>query len=348
MKMKIRFISIILIGICLLSGFVFSGQIHGQEITAYLATTPPIVEGFAKLVKEKINVDIKWRFLSCGAINAKLKAEAPNFEADMGIFVCIPETFMAKKEKWLVSYDSPAWKKVPRKWGLMRPETFMEPDNLWYNTNVYGFVLVANKDLIAKKGYKVPESWDDLLDPKWKGQIVMPSPLSSGTAFQMLYTFITQYGLNAGKGEEGGWKFMSALDKNIHHYTEHGGTPTELVGRGEFMLGITTDQNVLMVQKQGYPLQAKVPKEGIGYEGIYAFILKGTKNLTTCQKVIDFLASDMFCKYMADIGYVTRMPEYPSALYGEIPKYVPNVDHVWAVGNKGRLLNEWKNNFLRK
>jgi iron(III) transport system substrate-binding protein len=346
--MKVKFIAIVVMTMCLLGSFVSPTRSGGEEITAYLATTPPIVQGFVQLVKEKTNVDIKWRFLSCGAINAKLKAEAPNFEADMGIFICIPETFMAKKEKWLIPYDSPAWKKVPRQWGLMRPVTYSDPDNMWYNTNVYGFCLVANKDSLAKKGYKVPESWDDLLDPKWKGQIVMPSPLSSGTAYQMIYTFMTLYAFNKGKGEEEGWKFVAALDKNIHHYTEHGGTPTELVGRGEFMLGVTTDQNVLMVQKEGYPLLAKVPKEGIGYEGIYAFILKGTKNLSTSQKVIDFLASDDFCKYMASLGYVTRLPKYPSALYGEIPKYVPNVDHMWAIENRVRILNEWKNKFLRK
>ena len=334
--------------VCLMLGSAAPAPVRGEEITAYLATTPAIVEGFAKLLKQKTNIDLQYRFLSCGAINAKLKAEAPNFEADMGIFVCIPETFMAKKEKWLVSYDSPAWKKVPGQWGLMRQETYADPDHMWYNTNVYGFCLVANKELLAQKGYKAPESWDDLLDPKWKDQIVMPSPLSSGTAFQMLYTFLTLYGLNAGKGEEAGWKYMAALDKNIHHYTEHGGAPTELVGRGEFMLGITTDQNVLTIQQQGYPLLAKVPREGIGYEGIYAFILKGTKKLSTCQKVIDFLASDDFCKYMGEIGYVTRLPRYPSALYGDIPKYVPNVNHMWAIDNRGRLLDEWKNKFLRK
>lgn len=346
--MKTSFFAKIGVAACLLAILIVPAQSQGEEITAYLATTPPIVEGFAKLVKEKTGIDIKHRFLSCGAINAKLRAEAPNFEADMGIFICIPETFMAKKEKWLVPYDSPAWKKVPRTWGVMSPETYVDPDHMWYNTNVYGFVLVANKEMIEKRGYKVPESWDDLLDPKWKGQIVMPSPLSSGTAFQMLYTFITHYGFNKGRGEEGGWKFIEALDKNIHHYTASGGSPTELVARGEFMLGVTTDQNVITVQKQGYPLLSIVPKEGIGYEGIYAFILKGTKKLETAKKVIDFLATDDFNKYMASIGYVTRMPEYPSALYGKIPQYVEKVNHIWAIDNKTRILNHWKDKFLRK
>jgi ABC-type Fe3+ transport system substrate-binding protein len=30
-------------------------------------------------------------------------------------------------------------------------------------------------------------------------------------------------------GEEEGWKFLAALDKNIHHYTRSGNAPTDLV-----------------------------------------------------------------------------------------------------------------------
>ena len=37
---------------CLLAILIIPVQSKGEEITAYLATTPPIVEGFAKLVKE--------------------------------------------------------------------------------------------------------------------------------------------------------------------------------------------------------------------------------------------------------------------------------------------------------
>jgi len=331
--------------------FSFPAGSQGKEsatITAYISTTAAIAEGFINLVKEKTGVEIKWRFLSCGEINAKLKAEAPNFNADMGIFVCAPETSMAKKNGWLVRYDSPAWKRVPREWGLINENVFIDPDNEWYNTNVYGFCLGGNKDKLAKAGYTLPTSWKELLDPKWKDQIVMPSPLSSGTAYLMLYSFMTAFGFNEGKGEQGGWEFYEALDKNIHHYTRSGGAPTQLVGRGEFMLGIVSDQNSLPLQQQGYPLVVGVPKEGIGYEAIYAFILKGAKNVSTCQKVIDFLSTDEFSKYMADIGYVTRLPNYPSALYKGIPNYIPNVNHTWAIENKTRLVNEWKDRFLRK
>ena len=122
----------------------------------------------------------------------------------------------------------------------------------------------------------MPKSWKDLLDPKWKDQIVMPSPLSSGTANMMRFSFLALY------GEEEGWKFMEALDKNIHHYTRSGNAPTDLVGRGEFLLGITSDENVKKRIDEGYPLIWAVPEEGTGYDGTFALIFKGTKIMDAC------------------------------------------------------------------
>ena len=85
----------------------------------------------------------------------------------------------------------------------------------------------------------MPESYFELLDPKWKGEILMPSPVTSGTASMINASLLSLF-----KKEEDGWSFLEALDKNVAQYTKSGNTPTTLVGRGEFMLGLTSDENV--------------------------------------------------------------------------------------------------------
>jgi iron(III) transport system substrate-binding protein len=89
----------------------------------------------------------------------------------------------------------------------------------------------------------MPESRKDLLDPKWKGEIIMPSPLSSGTANMKRFSFLALY------GDAEGWKFIEALDKNIAFYTRSGNAPMDLVGRGEFTLGITSDMASRRIQR---------------------------------------------------------------------------------------------------
>ncbi len=306
-------------------------------ITAHIPGSPDNGKKIIDFIKEKLGVEVRADFISCGEVGAKLNAEAPYFTADMNIAQCSPQTYEAKKKGWLVSYKSPAWDPYKR---------FFDPDNYFVELGNYVFVMVANKKRLAKKGYTAPKTWKDLLDPKWKDEIVMPSPLSSGTAFTMVYSFMALYGFNEGKGEQGGWEYLEALDKNIHHYTRSGAAPGELVSRGEFSLGITSDENIMAYKKEGYPIEVIIPEEGIGFNSVYAFILKGTKKLYTCQKIIDLLATSEFDEIFAPGGYATKT--IPDPVIGLNPNYIDNIDLGWAFKNKDRLNDEWKSRFLTK
>jgi iron(III) transport system substrate-binding protein len=288
--MKGRFVLIVLVPIFSIA--LMMNSAHAQTVRAYMGLSPENNVKVVNFIKEKTQIEILQTFQSFGEIEAKVKSEAPNFNADMITGCGSPLAFMAKKNGWSVAYDSPAWKGVA-------PE-FIDKDKYWFNISNFSFVLVGNRDKLKEKGYSMPKSWKELLDPKWKDQIVMPSPLSSGTANMIRFSFLALF------GEEQGWKFMEALDKNIHHYTRSGNAPTDLVGRGEFLLGITSDENVKDRIDKGFPLLWVVPEEGIGYDGTFALIFKGTKAMDTCQKVIDVMGTPEFSSMMAKIGYPVR------------------------------------------
>jgi iron(III) transport system substrate-binding protein len=322
--MKTKFIAAVIAAIF---STALAGSAIGQDINAYMGTSPDNNAKIAKFIKDKTGITVNQTFQSFGEIEARVKAEAPNFNADMIIGCGSSTGFMAKKNGWSIPYVSPAWKGVP--------DVFVDPQGNWYNFSNFSFVLVGNKDRLAKAGYKMPESWKDLLDPKWKGEIIMPSPLSSGTANQMRFSFLALY------GDVEGWKFIEALDKNIAYYTRSGNAPTDLVGRGEFMLGLTSDENVKKRIDDGYPLIWIIPKEGTGYDGTFALILKGTKKLDATKKVIDLLGGQEFSNLMAEIGYVTPRPA-PNKLYGQtLPMYI-KLDLGKAADEKDKNNDLWK------
>jgi iron(III) transport system substrate-binding protein len=241
-----------------------------------------------------------------------------------------PLAFMAKKNGWAEPYVSPAWKGVQ--------EVYLDPQGYWYNMSNFSFVLVGNKDRLAKTGNSMPKSWKDLLDSKWKGEILMPSPLSSGTANMMRFSWLALY------GDDEGWKFLEALDKNIAYYTRSGNAPTDLVGRGEFTLGITSDENVKKRIDDGYPLIWSIPAEGTGYDGTFALVFKGTKKLAACQKVIDVMGTQDFSTLMAGIGYLTPRPA-PNALYGATPPKYIKLDLGKAAEDRPKNNDIWKQKF---
>ncbi|MDP1990030.1 MAG: extracellular solute-binding protein [Syntrophales bacterium] len=322
--MKAKFIAVVIVAIF---SVALAGSAMAEDINAYMGTSPDNNAKIAKFIKDKTGITVNQTFQSFGEIEARVKAEAPNFNADMIIGCGSSTGFMAKKNGWSVAYASPAWKGVP--------DVFMDPKGDWYNIANFSFVLVGNKDRLAKAGYKMPESWKDLLDPKWKGEIIMPSPLSSGTANMMRFSFLALY------GDAEGWKFLEALDKNIAYYTRSGNAPTDLVGRGEFMLGITSDENVKKRLDDGYPLIWSIPKEGTGYDGTFALIFKGTQKLAACKKIVDLLGTPEFSELMAAIGYVTPRPA-ANALYGKtLPKYI-TLDLGKAADDKPKNNDLWK------
>jgi iron(III) transport system substrate-binding protein len=298
-----------------------------DSVRAYMGLSPENNAKVVEFVKAKTGISVLQNFQSFGEIEARVKSEAPNFNADMVLGAGAPLTFQAKKSGWAVSYASPAWTGVD--------PVFADPQGFWYNIANFSFLLVGNKEKLAEKKMAMPASWKDLLDPKWKDQIVMPSPLSSGTANMIRFSFLALY------GDAEGWKFMEALDKNIHHYTRSGNAPTDLVGRGEFLLGITSDENVKKRIDEGYPIVWTIPNEGTGYDGTYAFILKGTKAEALCKKVLDAMGTQEASDLLAAIGYMTPRPA-SNLLYGKItPKYI-KIDVAQAAEDRPKNNDIWK------
>jgi len=332
--MKFRLITIATLALIMTFGTASSGLYAADSISAYMGFSREVNEALAKRIQEKTGIEVKNITLSWGEIWARLVSEAPRFNADMVLSFGAAQAIDGTKKGYYVPYKSPAWEDIDA--------AFKSPDGSYYALGTFSFLLIGNKVKLAEKGYGMPMSWKDLLDPKWKGQIVAPSPRTSGTAFMMNYSFLQLY------GEKEGWKFLEGLDQNMAQYTKSGNAPTDLVGRGEYLLGITADENVLKRINDGYPIQWVIPAEGIGYEGNYCTILKGTKKLDLCQKIMDYLGTEDASAFLASMGYIPPRPGIPSALYGAAkPKFI-NLDHGWAVENRSKIIKTWKSKFMMK
>ncbi len=297
-----------------------------------------------KAIRENTGIKVYNQCMSAEEVYAKLKAEAPNFSADMVLALSGAVGHKVQKQGWMVSYDSPTWRGESKIW--------KDPNGEWVNTGNWGFVLLGNKDLLAEKGWELPDSYDDLLDPKWKGKIILPSPVTSGTAYLMVYSFMTVYGFNKGlKGraaEEAGWEYLEKLDKNVPYYTRSGSAPNELVGRGEYIITLGGDYAITPKLKMGYPLIWKEAREGVGYVASYAFILKGSKHVAACQKVIDLFGTAKGSKLWNGMGFMTKDKTLVNPIYGKSANYIPDLRTDWAFANKDRIIREWKERFLLK
>src|SRR5690606_1090241 len=137
----------------------------------------------------------------------------------------------------------------------------------------------VNLPWLQRSGAKMPETWEDLLDPVFRNQIQMPTPQSSGTAYNLVASLVLAW------GEDKAFDYLKKLDQNIQTYTQSGTAPSRAVAFGEAGIGIQFTPAFLQLQDEGYPIAVVFPKEGVGFEAPAISIVKGAPNLEAAKKL---------------------------------------------------------------
>lgn len=276
-------------------GFTIALVLMSSGFSAEIKTYGNFVDAIKpKIMAEaeaKTGVRILGSSMQFPAMEAKLAVEAPNFDADMLLVCSTTASKNAKKNGWSIPYLSPEWNGVH--------PSFFDPQGHSYTLFRTSMVIVANKDRLTKAGFVMPTSWKDLLDPKWKNEILWVDPTGSEMGHMLLAYFLQLH------GEDNGWKFWEALDKNVHHYVKGGSATVDFVSRGEFMLGAAVDATAMDRIKLGYSLIISTPKEGTVSQDSDMLILKGTKKLEECKKVVDVFGTQSMTSLMKEVGFIT-------------------------------------------
>jgi iron(III) transport system substrate-binding protein len=89
-----------------------------------------------------------------------------------------------------------------------------DPDHYWAGIYVGSRGFASNTNFLDKHQLKPPQSWDDLLNPAFKGQLVLAHPVSMGTAYTAIITALQL------KGEEKGWHCWKPFNANVWQYTK--------------------------------------------------------------------------------------------------------------------------------
>ena|SRR5690625_576367 len=300
------------------------------EIDIYTHNDSEEMQDFVKGLKDETGIDANVLRLSSGEGWSRMKSEAPDFGADMQWGMLHSIALKAEKEDFLEPYESPTWDDVP--------DEFKDEDGKWYGWSYWFNLLAVNTDLLEEKGLDKPESWEDLLDPQYEGEIVLPDPGTSGTSYLFVSTIMQIL------GEEEGWEYFEKLDKNVGQYAKSGDAPAQMAAQGEYAIGITWDQAVFNRIDEGYPLEAVIPEEGVGYDLDVIWMFKDTDKRELVEETIDYIGSEAGMKNSAEHrSMVTRDDIEGTA--EDIEQYLIDYDAIWAEENRERIMEEWREKF---
>jgi iron(III) transport system substrate-binding protein len=235
---------------------------------------------------------INWVRLSSGEALTRLRNEAANPQFDVWWGGPIDSYIAAANEGLLEPYDS------PNAVNLRDPNLMKAEDNSWFGVYIGTLGFATNTNYLNEHPeLSAPTSWDDLIKPEWKGQVMVAHPSSSGTSYTALCTILQL------KGEEAGWEYQRAYASNVLQFTKSGSAPARFVGSGEAAVGIVFSHDIVKQMDAGLPLTLTFPAEGTGYEIGGTAIVKGAQHPDLAKLWVDWAltpaAQELGPKYQA-------------------------------------------------
>jgi len=251
----------------------------------YTELAESLTRGFKGYYKKTYGKDVDITFVKPGGWPVcldKVRMWGGKPDADIFLGAGAPAHELAKKEGLIVPYRPKHWDKIPAKWGGMKVKdqdyywTCFAP---WIVTNLY------NEKVLKKLRLPPPKTWQDLLNPIYRGNIVHTLPYASGTMHEAIEILIQ------GFGEKEAWRYLRLLAAQLARFSTGSTDTTQLTARGEAPIGIAQPQmNAMAARKDGYPVRDLLPEKTILVPEAVA-LLKGAPHEAIGKIFLDWLFS---------------------------------------------------------
>jgi iron(III) transport system substrate-binding protein len=271
---------------------------------------------------------------STGPIMARIEAERANPQADVVWGVFNDYLTGAAKKGLLEAYAAKESSTIPAR--------FKHPENAWQGVTLLTVAFATNQKKLAELKLAPPRSWTDLLEPRYKGHIVMSNPSTSGTAYLLLASHVTRL------GEDKAFAYYEALDKNLSQVTRSGGAPGRMAASGETPIGIALAYEVEVARKQGAPIDVIFPADGVAWTFEGNALVKGVKNPQNARRFLDWaVGKSAMTAYAGWRGAGITRPDVPVAGQKISEMNLINLDFVKAADDKDRLVKKWLEKFSK-
>jgi iron(III) transport system substrate-binding protein len=251
-----------------------------QRLVLYSANDATLNDLVAAAFTKETGIKVDVVSAGSGVLMKRIQAEKNNPQGD--IVWGVSRSLLQTNKANFAPYTS--------KENAAIPADFIDPDNLWTGTNVHLLVVTKNTKLLP--GDEGPKTWDDLIDPKYKGKIAFTDPANSGSAFTNATLLIEHWG-----GGDAGWAKLKSLFANLR-VLNRSTLVFQGVGTGEYALGISLEYAGLLWASNGAPVTNIYPADGTLaiLEGVA--ILKGGPNPEAAKTFVDYINRKDVCEMM--------------------------------------------------
>ncbi len=275
-----------------------TGQTERKVLHMYTAFDTEEAQYYIQAYEQQTGVDVQWVRLSAGEVLARVEAEAANPQASVWFGGSNTSHIDAAAKGLLAPYKPNI--------DFTLADSFHDPNWMWTGIYTGAIGFVSNKSFLQKNNVAAPTSWQDLLNPAFKDNVVIAYPYTSGTSYTTYATLIQLYGLDKTLAF---WKQFDA--QSVFQYTKSGTGGIPMVGLGQAAVAIAFSHDIVAKGiDPGYPVVMTFPKEGTGNEVGGIALIKGGKEPEVAKQFMDWAlsvpAQNLYQKY-------ERLPLNPNA-----------------------------------
>lgn len=186
------------------------------------------------------------------------------------------------------------------------PAHYSDPAHMWTPTRLSYYSIAYNTRLVPEN--KVPKTFEDLLDPQWKGKMAWRIGSASGTPL-----FITN--LRLAWGEERARAYFEKLkeQKIVNFGAGSARTLVDRVIAGEYAIALNIfAHHPLISRAKGAPVNAKL-LDPVASTAATIGVVKGAKHPHAALLLIDFVLSRQGQEILLGADYFPADPAVPPA-----------------------------------
>jgi iron(III) transport system substrate-binding protein len=316
---------------------IHSAQADGN-LTVYCSVQEEWCQLMVNEFQKATGITVAMTRKSSGETFAQVKAEAANPKGDIWWGGTGDPHLQAAEEDLTEAYESPMLKDL-NDWAIAQHKTG-GGKTVGVYMGALGFGYSA--DVLKEKGVEGPKCWADLAKPEYKGEVQVANPNSSGTAYTFLATMVQIL------GEEDAFAYLKKVNENINQYTKSGAAPAQAASRGETLIGISFQHDLVTpAVTSGVPMVVVSPCEGTGFEVGSMSIIKGAPNMDNAKKWYDWALTPEAQALAAQANSF----QVPSNKNSPIPDAAPKLAEIKLIDydfakygssdERKRLLSRW-------
>lgn len=271
--------------------------------------------------------DIRLHYVSTGTCAAKLQNEGTSSEAD--IVLMLEGGYLMQIQPSLAvleDYD----------FGVFESD-LLDGSSKYLPFRRESACVAMNVGELEARGIPVPESYDDLLDPTYKGLVSMANPKSSGTGYNFLKSLVNT------RGEDAAFAYFDRLAENVYQFSSSGTGPVNALVQGEALIGFGLTFQAVSEINKGVPIEVNFFEEGSPWTMNGVAVIDGKQSKPAVRGVMDWMYSTGILLdkqlFVPDKVYVEQHTEI--ANYPENTNYA-DMEGVFDIDEKKRLLGKWK------